>query len=207
MSIPPVFTRTRGGLICVSAMVPKRIRFSIMRERAALAQHYGVPTRLLDWTYDPFVAAYFSSKPSSKAEGELCIWGLDIRKIAAIQAVGQYFPLSIVNPHYSGNPNLAAQSGLFTHWARRVPGTRSFTTGEVQRLPRVDRRPLDELIKEYLGEIGNDIESLFVKLTLPRAQSLELARLLRQFGYGPAKLFPGYEGVALELRERPLLKK
>ncbi|HTK30718.1 MAG TPA: FRG domain-containing protein [Candidatus Saccharimonadaceae bacterium] len=38
-------------------------------------RHYGVPTRLLDWSMSPFVAAYFSAAGSDKEDGE--IWTLD----------------------------------------------------------------------------------------------------------------------------------
>ena len=40
-----------------------------------LAQHYGLPNRLLDWTENPLVAAYFAvlQRPS---ENDGCIWAL-----------------------------------------------------------------------------------------------------------------------------------
>ncbi|MFJ2282084.1 FRG domain-containing protein [Pseudomonas sp. NPDC087803] len=177
-------------------------------EVAALAQHYGVATRLLDWSYDPFVAAFFASKPSGKIDGNLCIWGLDAGFVDTVKTIGgSNFPLKLVTPHYSGNPNLFAQSGLFSHWASRVPGLRRITSGDIRELPPVDRRPLDLLVKEYLNMTEKDeVGTVFIKLVLPNSESLELARQLRKFGYGPAKLFPGYEGVALELKERPLLR-
>ena len=41
-----------------------------------LAQHYGVPTRLLDWTENPLVAAYFAVLDHPDDDG--CIWALRI---------------------------------------------------------------------------------------------------------------------------------
>ncbi|WP_405647465.1 FRG domain-containing protein [Pseudomonas sp. Ld6] len=179
-----------------------------MLEVAALAQHYGIPTRLLDWTYDPFIAAFFASKPSTREPVDLCVWGLNAATIATLDTVATDFPLKLVTPHYSGNPNLAAQSGLFTHWAHSVPSLKTLTTGEIKSLPPVDRRPLDVVLREYLPTfLDGEEPHIFIKWTLPASEVLELASLLRDFGYGAGRLFPGYEGIAMELKERPLFPK
>lgn len=85
-------------------------------QQAALAQHHGVPTRLMDWTDDPLIAAFFAASGPSLGS-RVAVWALNepISQRLQVQTWAEVgWKLRVLRPPRAPNPFLRAQLGVFT---------------------------------------------------------------------------------------------
>ena len=103
-------------------------------EIAGLAQHYGLPTRILDWTRSFLTTTWFSLDGLREDDTSGCViwavdavnlqefrrWQLDKRERKGTAPIEKWeddtLPLTFFVPPYHSNPNLCAQQGAFSLW-------------------------------------------------------------------------------------------
>lgn len=184
-------------------------------ELISLAQHYGVPTRALDWSYDYKVSLYFAVK-NILNNGYLCnekpknavLWAFNYKSIEIDYLLSKNNPFAIKHyrPEYNSNPNLNAQKGLFT-----------FIMND---LTHISEEPFDKFVAEILSRADEfDVidgkkavefpegEKAFYKFIIPEEIKPEILNELYLEGYSEEYLFPGYLGVAKSIENRVNLDK
>jgi hypothetical protein len=167
------------------------------------AQHHGLPTRLLDWTYSPLVAAHFATL-GGRADADRAVWRLDWQQVhrrfelpalaLLIQDLDELFPderpftpwklfdADRVRPEFacmleppSLDARIVAQAATFTLCSDR---TQSF-----------DR---------FLDRHG--LAGALTKLVIPAADTGRLRDQLDLVSVDERRLFPDLDGLAEHLR-------
>lgn len=159
----------------------------------ALAQHHGIPTRLLDWTKNPLVAAYFATSQAlnfREPSENLAVWLVDSATLNQTDNKLEYVTL----PGSTSN-NLAAQKGVFLiHRQQHGMGR--------------DASFSSEKLKNTVNEIFEESRSSTAyKITLPSKIAGALLFRLNKFGISAATLFPGFDGAARAALEYKMAKK
>jgi hypothetical protein len=175
-------------------------------EWLALMQHYGAPTRLLDWTFSPYVGLYFALENAH--DGDCCVWAVNgawLNQDISDAEDPNYRPSRV------GDINLSR----WNYWLNE----NLFSNNNAERIVMVNPLRMNERVAPQQGvflcalsyenrffttltdlvrrkESNSDrVGRIFVK---PSCR-LPLLRELNRMNINRASLFPGLDGFARSL--------
>lgn len=182
-------------------------------EWLTVMQHYGAPTRLLDWTYSFYVAAFFAvtrldceneyaeiwaanSEWIGKAEERICVG----KKLKRLEKLRKDDPVNMDEYH---NEIL---NRLFRKPEPLVVVLNSFKLNERlinQQGTFLVQGDIDISFDDNLGKMGKppelkeNLHRIVIDVTLPKRK--EILRHLHRMNINNASLFPGLQGFAESL--------
>ena len=170
----------------------------------SLAKHHGLPTRLLDWTYSPYVALHFATFDLKTYNDDAAIWCVDYRKASDM------LPKPLRQILHDDDSNI-----FTTEMLNRV----ATTLDEFDSLgkndfvlffepPSLDERIINQFalfslpsradlpLEELLQQRGDMVE----RIIIPASLKWEVRDKLDQANVTERVLFPGLDGLSQWLK-------
>jgi len=165
-------------------------------QKWSVMQHHGAPTRLLDWTLSPFVAAYFAVESAWDRDGAIWLFHATALDIVMRKAFPDFdrssLPALVFNEDapevvqvWHPNPQtlrMSTQQGCFTVAANPL-------TSHEHAIAR--------LIPQH-EETGGEF---LRKIIVPAGQKRDFLRKLRLMNIAAKALFPGVDGLGRSTTE------
>jgi hypothetical protein len=176
-------------------------------EWLALMQHHGAPTRLLDLTRSPFIAAYFAFEfCEEKQEQNVAIWGVHINylKNKSLEILSEEFEETLKESKNLINESLFEKI-FYQNNKKLVFPVEPFSMNRrysLQQSVFISTGISEVSLMDQLHFLGDSIEQAVVRIEIPASFKKEALRELLQMNLHRASLFPDLDGYALSLKLR-----
>jgi hypothetical protein len=171
-------------------------------ELVTIAQHHGLPTRVLDWTYSPLVALHFATEDDKEKESDAVVWSVDYT------GVHELLPPELKKALQ--DENAAAFTTKMLDEADVDPIDNIMPTyALIFEPPSID----DRVVNQYAGlslmstvdaEFGDWLEkqrgTLARRLLVPASLKPEVREKLDQANINERVIYPGLDGLARWLK-------
>jgi hypothetical protein len=151
-----------------------------------IAQHYGVPTQLLDWTLDPLIGLYFAVEEWEGA-GDAALFYIKPKRTNRAEKISlpHKGKISRIIPPVI-DERVRAQKSVFT--LQNFGAAENFT-------------PLDDraLLENEVSDFG--------KVVIPSSRKGQIFGQLMEIGVDRAQLFPGLQGIGERIASQAHLKR
>lgn len=192
-------------------------------ELLTTAQHYGLPTRLVDVSADPFSAIWFASNMLQRKDARLFLFAVPSDSLKQTSGLAGLPWQTILQKDWTNkvaylppsvsNPRLIAQHGGFLvgGLAKNYAGTQKILPdkrGTLRAVPKEQNHEISELyirfpvrLTEAMVKKWKPDETQGVSWRIPWRIKPELLRVLRVFDIDARTMYPSYEDVAQDLAQ------
>ncbi|MPM25508.1 hypothetical protein SDC9_72003 [bioreactor metagenome] len=173
----------------------------------ALGQHYGLPTRLLDWTFSPYVALHFSTEDLSKFDKDGAIWMVDFA------AIIKYYPKNLQDKLVNDRIFSLTSNELNTEIGDNINKIYKYSLDNINTMiffepPSIDNRIINQygLFSFMLDPNSDklkwleDKKNVFKKIIIPQKLKWEIRDKLDQANVSERVIYPGLDGISKWLK-------
>jgi len=175
----------------------------------SLMQHHGVPTRLLDFTVSPFIAAFFAFDGVDPDQNDRCaIWAIDYRSLT--KKVFSYIKKQNKKFNFSYSESQMQQDKVFEAVIDKNSYNVLWITEPGIFNLRLERQRGTFLLSGNIGKKTTDLLPNFLssetikKIVVPAKLTSEIFKVMDKMGISNSRLFSNIDGLGKDIKNEIL---